>query len=428
MPINLGTINQFFRSAYGPDEARALIAQQAEELRRHGADELRREGHLPDRPPAVRGVHRALHRQAVADLARGAARPTSSAGCRCATPTTTATSTTPTRACRPTATPAWLERMADHPRIEVRLETDFFDTSPAGQQGQRRRQRARSSTPGRSTATSTTPRAASAGARSTSSRRCCRRRRLPGHLGDELPRRGRALHAHPRVPALPPRAGLPDRQDRHHARVLPVRRGRGRAVLPGQHRRRPRRPAEVPRPRHGRSRACSSAAGSAPTSTSTCTWPSASALSMVDNRLAGHFDNGRGHRKRRSRRMSTTISAHKADAEAARGLPRRPAPDPASVDGDLDVPVGLHRPQEGRCREQRPPRRRAEPAQRPGPGRPPYVVRLLLQRVPRQLLAAVDGGGLRPSLRRHQRVVHRARLPLERQGRPAARRGAPRLR
>ena len=32
MPVNLGPINQFFSAAYGPDEARALIAQQAAEV------------------------------------------------------------------------------------------------------------------------------------------------------------------------------------------------------------------------------------------------------------------------------------------------------------------------------------------------------------------------------------------------------------
>ena len=32
MPINLGTINQFFSADYTPDEARALVAQQAGEL------------------------------------------------------------------------------------------------------------------------------------------------------------------------------------------------------------------------------------------------------------------------------------------------------------------------------------------------------------------------------------------------------------
>ena len=32
MPINLGTVNQFFQAAYTPDEARALIAEQAGEF------------------------------------------------------------------------------------------------------------------------------------------------------------------------------------------------------------------------------------------------------------------------------------------------------------------------------------------------------------------------------------------------------------
>lgn len=32
MPINLGTVNQFFRSSYSPGEARALIAEQASEI------------------------------------------------------------------------------------------------------------------------------------------------------------------------------------------------------------------------------------------------------------------------------------------------------------------------------------------------------------------------------------------------------------
>ena len=58
---------------------------------------------------------------------------------------------------------AWLERMADHPNIEVRLDADFFDVRGADPGGH-----ARPSTPARSTATSTTPRASWAGARSTS--------------------------------------------------------------------------------------------------------------------------------------------------------------------------------------------------------------------------------------------------------------------
>jgi UDP-galactopyranose mutase len=68
---------------------------------------------------------------------------------------------------------AWLERMADHPNIEVKLSTDYFDESqPLNKKatvGQ-----VPSSTPVRSTGTSTTPRASCRGGRSTSRRRCSR--------------------------------------------------------------------------------------------------------------------------------------------------------------------------------------------------------------------------------------------------------------
>ena len=43
---------------------------------------------------------------------------------------------------------AWIERMADHPLIEVRLDTDFFDRAQPVQQGATRRPGRRSSTPG----------------------------------------------------------------------------------------------------------------------------------------------------------------------------------------------------------------------------------------------------------------------------------------
>ena len=48
-------------------------------------------------------------------------------------------------------------------------------------------------------------------------------RRLPGHLGDELQRRRRAVHPDPRVPALPPGARLPEGQDGRRPGVLAVR-------------------------------------------------------------------------------------------------------------------------------------------------------------------------------------------------------------
>ena len=44
MPVNLGTINQFFSAAYGPDEARALIAQQAAEVDGHEITDFESKG------------------------------------------------------------------------------------------------------------------------------------------------------------------------------------------------------------------------------------------------------------------------------------------------------------------------------------------------------------------------------------------------
>ena len=63
--------------------------------------------------------------------------PRSSAGSRCATPTTTATSTTRGRACRRDGYTAWLERMADHPRIEVHARRPTSSTSAAAEQAAR---------------------------------------------------------------------------------------------------------------------------------------------------------------------------------------------------------------------------------------------------------------------------------------------------
>ena len=91
----------------GPHARRGARAdRRAGQRDRHrGRHQPRGEGDQPDRPPALRGVHQGLHRQAVADRPDRAERRTSSPGSRSATPSTTATSTTPTRACRSTATP-----------------------------------------------------------------------------------------------------------------------------------------------------------------------------------------------------------------------------------------------------------------------------------------------------------------------------------
>ena len=127
MPINLGTITTYFERAMSPDEARALVAEQAAELGGCDAGQPRGEGDQPDRPPPVRGVHPRLHRQAVADRPAGARRGHhhSAAG---------ALHLRQPLLQRHVRGPAarWLHRMADsawpsNPLITVALETDFFD-------------------------------------------------------------------------------------------------------------------------------------------------------------------------------------------------------------------------------------------------------------------------------------------------------------
>ncbi len=128
MPINLGTINQFFRSALGPAAARALIAEQAAEVDGDAADSMEAKAiSLVGRPlyeAFIRGYTakqwQTDPRELPADLI----------------------TRLPVRYTydnryfndRHEGLPvdgytAWIERMADHPRIEVRLSTDFFDAT-----------------------------------------------------------------------------------------------------------------------------------------------------------------------------------------------------------------------------------------------------------------------------------------------------------
>ena len=128
LPFNLGTINQFFRSAHGPDSARALIAEQAAEL---ASGEVR---NLEEK--AISLIGRPLYEAFVRDYTakQWQTDPT-------ALPAEVI-SRLPVRYTYdnryfndtweglPTdGYTAWIERMADHPGIEVRLSTDFFDTS-----------------------------------------------------------------------------------------------------------------------------------------------------------------------------------------------------------------------------------------------------------------------------------------------------------
>lgn len=128
LPINLGTINQFFRKALGPDGARALVAEQAGEFDTKSAKNLEEK--------AISLIGRPLYEAFIRDYTAK----------QWQTPTTElpaeVISRLPVRYTYDNryfndtheglpvdGYTAWLERMADHPLIEVRLSTDFFDES-----------------------------------------------------------------------------------------------------------------------------------------------------------------------------------------------------------------------------------------------------------------------------------------------------------
>ncbi|HNA98208.1 MAG TPA: UDP-galactopyranose mutase [Marmoricola sp.] len=124
-PMNLGLINQFFGRSHTPDEARALIAEQASEIDTQAATNLEEK--------AISLIGRPLYEAFVKGY------------------TAKQWQTDPTQLSPDIITrlpvrytfdnryfndkyeglptdgyTAWLNRMADHPNIEVRLETDFF--------------------------------------------------------------------------------------------------------------------------------------------------------------------------------------------------------------------------------------------------------------------------------------------------------------
>jgi UDP-galactopyranose mutase len=128
MPINLGTINQFFRAAYSPDEARALIAEQAQELEgREPTNFVEKGVSLIGRPLYEAFIAHYTAKQWQTSPEQLSADIISRLPVRY---------TYDNRYFNDTheGLPAdgytrWLERMADHDLIEVRLGTDFFDSS-----------------------------------------------------------------------------------------------------------------------------------------------------------------------------------------------------------------------------------------------------------------------------------------------------------
>ncbi|MEN5075791.1 UDP-galactopyranose mutase [Isoptericola cucumis] len=126
MPINLGTINQFFRSAHGPDAARALVREQAAELGGKRPENLDEQGvSLIGRPLYEAFIKGYTAKQWQTDPRELPASIISRLPVRY---TYDNRYFNDTHEGLPTdGYTAWLERMADHPNIEVRLSTDFFD-------------------------------------------------------------------------------------------------------------------------------------------------------------------------------------------------------------------------------------------------------------------------------------------------------------
>ncbi len=128
MPINLGTINQFFNAAYTPDEAKALIAEQAGELAGQDPENLNDKGiSLIGRPLYEAFVKHYTGKQWQTDPKDLPASIISRLPVRYTYDNRYFNDThegLPTNGYT-----AWLENMADHPNIEVKLNTDYFDES-----------------------------------------------------------------------------------------------------------------------------------------------------------------------------------------------------------------------------------------------------------------------------------------------------------
>ena len=128
LPVNLHTINQFFNAAYTPDQARALVKEQAGEFNVENAKNFYEKGiALVGRPlfEAFFAHYTAKQWQTSPEKLSG-----------------DIVSRLPVRynydnryfndkyeGLPVDGYTAWIERMADHPNITVQLNTDFFDSS-----------------------------------------------------------------------------------------------------------------------------------------------------------------------------------------------------------------------------------------------------------------------------------------------------------
>jgi UDP-galactopyranose mutase len=128
MPINLGTINQFFDAAYSPDEARALIAEQAGEFSTTNARNLEEKGiSLIGRPLYEAFIKDYTAKQWQTDPKLLGAEIISRLPVRYNYDNRYFNDTH--EGLPVDGYTAWLEKMASHDRIDIRLDTDFFDAS-----------------------------------------------------------------------------------------------------------------------------------------------------------------------------------------------------------------------------------------------------------------------------------------------------------
>ncbi|MCH6469655.1 UDP-galactopyranose mutase [Sinomonas terrae] len=128
LPINLGTINQFFRANYSPSEARSLIEEQAGELAGTDPQNLNDKGiQLIGRPLYEAFIKHYTGKQWQTDPKDLPAGIISRLPVRYTYDNRYFNDTyegLPTNGYT-----AWIERMADHPNITVQLNADFFDES-----------------------------------------------------------------------------------------------------------------------------------------------------------------------------------------------------------------------------------------------------------------------------------------------------------
>ncbi|MCL3776989.1 MULTISPECIES: UDP-galactopyranose mutase [unclassified Actinomyces] len=128
MPINLGTINQFFHASYTPDEARALIAEQAGELAGQDPQNLNDKGiSLIGRPLYEAFIKDYTGKQWQTDPKDLPASIISRLPVRYTYDNRYFNDTYEGLPAH--GYTAWLERMVDSPNIDVLLSTDFFDES-----------------------------------------------------------------------------------------------------------------------------------------------------------------------------------------------------------------------------------------------------------------------------------------------------------